>query len=266
MLSAILHYDFHRGPSAVRRDERSAETVVQAAATALGKSDAAGPVVKALEQSLITHAWQLKEMAREDWLRYEVQDGLFFAIKAELAHPTASMFESVGATANDRLVTCHGEELTESLRQFLLIPGPDGCVPKPMGVLKAYVLPIQTIPPEDRQNLVIIFCELMALVGGLLTPIPLSLLKPRTPDAKGWTIMPVLEDGMDALAVLVFTLLITVVWITICIAISVATAGWKGSMQFYDRVLDSMMVNFTVLLFGCIFPIGVFCVCHIPGI
>ena len=243
MLSAIMHYKFYRGNmDDARRDERSAEVVVRAAAASIGESDAANPVIAALEKDSVKFAWQLNEAEREFWPQYGANGGLALAIKAELNHPTTPPKSDF-----THVFTCHGEEVTDRLRHFLLIPGPDGQIPSSMGSYKAVFFAIVLTPPGDRQNLLLILCELLALVSGLLLAIPLSLVTPRVPEEKGWTLMPRLEDGMDAFAYFTFFLVLAVLWNIVYVAAATVAGGWKGSMDFFERGIGVVFIYFMIL-------------------
>ena len=241
MLAALAHIARGSRRTEGSRDERSVADVVCTASACIGESDAvAACVVATLEEHGVRFAWQLREADSDDWARYGAQDGFKLAIKAELAHPSSVSSTAPRTADAGGLYTCYGEEVTERLQRFLLLPRPDGSAAKPMGAVTVTFAGILLIAPEDRQNLIIILCELLALVGGLMAPIPISLLSQRAaPADKGWGTFPREEDGMDAVAIYSFLGLVTVIWMITTTALSTAAGGWNAPIKFYEAYVPS---------------------------
>ena len=124
--------------------------------------------------------------------------GLELAIKAELASPSS------GAT----LGKLRPEDVPPRLRRFLLIPDEDGRPPRRLYAFGALSFGLLTVPPHDRQNLVITVLELLALVSGLLLPIPFETLQRFWMDdlegERGWAVLPTTLDFQKALATICF--------------------------------------------------------------
>jgi len=107
----------------------------------------------------------------------------------------------------DRVSPCIDDEVQENdrLRRFLLMPSrPDFHEPERLRQISAMWIGILCVPPEKRQNFMIALLELMALVSGLMLPLPIMLLRPQSAaslSGSSWSALPLYEDWMDALAV-----------------------------------------------------------------
>ena len=230
------------------RDSRSVEEVLDAANHALGASEATASIAKAMADDGVRFAWQLEQAEAEDWARYGAAGGFKLAIKAEIDSPAPTPVKQ--------------EDLPEVLRRFLLIPGRDGVEPKPMGSSSSMMLSLLTLQPSDRHNLVIVVCELMGLISGLMMPIPLSLIGMRSSDARHagaesgwWTLLPTTDDLQDGFASWIFLLLVTTTFFSLLIAVFVTVAGKDASLQFYAAVMKVLGVVFQLFLFGGFWPL-----------
>ena len=239
MLAAILH---RRRTAPEGRDTRSVDEVLSAAYTQLHlpRADA---IANELHAHGVQYAWQMEQMSDTDWQEVGVPLGLKTAAKAEIAYPTiatASAAVNVAATNNARSRADdnnYGEyEMDERLRRFLLLPTTDGQEARPLLQASAAVLGLITMPPSERQQLLLILCELMALISGLYLPLALELrrgLSDATPSTeKGWDVAPTVADGMDALAILT---LMVCAWINICSvgsALMIAMGGFHADSRF----------------------------------
>ena len=168
-------------------------------------------------------------------------------MKAELAHPSHAL-----ATSPD------AEEMPDWLRRFLLMPVPGYPEPQPMGQLSASFLGILIAAPADRQHLMIVLCEMLALASGLFLTIPMGMRRGRAEaaaPAKGWDVPPSLDDGMEAL--LSFTIIVPAItmMISVALAFAVAFAGWHGSFQFYRSAMFVFSVALILFLLGGVFEL-----------
>ena len=230
------------------RDTRSVEEVLDAANRALGASEATASIAKAMADDGVRFAWQLEQAEAEDWARYGASGGFKLAIKAEIDNPAPTPVTK--------------QDLPDVLHRFLLIPGKDGAEPKPMGSSSSMMLSLLTLQPSDRHNLVIVVCELMGLISGLMMPIPLSLIGMRSSDARHagsesgwWTLLPTIDDLQDGFASWIFLLLVNTTWFSLLIAVVVTVTGKDASLQFYAAVMKVLGVVFQLFLFGGFWPL-----------
>ena len=175
--------------------------------------------------------------------------GLKAAIKSELAaKPPPSRIHSVVPSQ---------AEMPGRLRQFLLIPGPDGREPPPMCEITAPFLGILLLPPGERQQLMMALFELLALISGLILPLPLMLLHGSDSESAedAWAARPRIEEVRDGLAILISFMLALIVFNSIAHAIFIATTGWHNTACWYDAISTSAMFMFITLVFGCILPL-----------
>lgn len=128
-----------------------------------------------------------------------------------------SYAQFTAATANDDAASI--EELPDRLRAFLLLPGLDGEPLPPLGSFSAFFMPMLLLPPHERQGKVLMILELLALIIGLILPIPHDIIMSELlPVAepyyvgsenvtgayiKGWDVMPTVDDGIRALGAVV---------------------------------------------------------------
>ena len=162
ILSRLLHAV--RGGPSDRRDGRSAEAVLDAAAARFGMPHEPA-VAAALTASNVRWASQLAELEKSDWEKMGASIGLQTAAKAELADPTIS----AAASSNDNIMD------NERMRRFLLLPNADGTEAKPLRETSAKFLGLLATPAADRQMLMLALCEFLALISGLFLPLPLGL-------------------------------------------------------------------------------------------
>ena len=156
------------------------------------------------------------------------------------------------------------------LRRFLLVPGPDGKEPQPINGMNAMLTSILTVPPRDRQHLVLVVCEMIALVSGLLLQVPLTLTRHHSswrsseielgaerpqPMAKGWDVLPSLEDGMDALAYINFNCLLYCAVYSVSMALIVAAGGWHAGDSFTSATLPLLGLLLGLLQVGGLIPL-----------
>ena len=113
-----------------------------------------------------------------------------------------------------------------------------------------------TLKPSERQQSVIIVCELLALMNGLLMTIPLGFFRSRdaSDPEQGWLVAPTADDGRNALAAVGFMLCAHGAMISCITGIFVAATGHHASADYYATVFDS----FTALLLT--FYLGFLCV------
>ena len=89
------------------------------------------------------------------------------------------------------------------LRNFLLLPGPNGEAPRRLGSVNAIFMALLLVPSTERQHLVIVLCELLTLVSGLMMPLPIVLLlqpSESTPEKRArapspWQAIPTQSKG-----------------------------------------------------------------------
>ena len=228
------------------RNARSVDSVLEAAGVGIN-AQATAELATALQANRITFAWQLEQLDSGDWDKLNVSISLKVAVKAELANPSHAL-----ATSPD------AEEMPDWLRRFLLMPVPGYLEPQPMGELSAPFLSILITAPADRQHLMIVLCEMLALASGLFLTIPMGMRRGRAEaaaPAKGWDVPPSLDDGMEAL--LSFTIIVPAItmMISVALAFAVAFAGWHGSFQFYRSAMFVFSVALILFLFGGVFEL-----------
>ena len=233
-----------------QRDARSTAAVLDAAADSLGKPRLPH-IARNMEAHDIRHAWQLAEMSEDDWRSFDVPIGMKTAIRAELTTPTTREHATAVVEFNDNHL--HTSVPNERLRRFLLIPDASGQEAGPMSSPSAIFLSLLTVPIEDRQNLMLALCELMALISGLFLPITLDFR--RSPDLavmkKGWDVAPTLLDAMDGVALCIFDINAMLVLYTVTMALIIATRGYRPDDEFCEA---------TMLLMGSFFGAFFFCV------
>ena len=243
----LTHSDAGGARLAAELDTRPAALVVELAAEKVGERDTAS-VLRALEEHRILFGWQLAQADSDDWARFGASIGLKMAVKGVLANPAAHS---------------GGGELTERLRNFLLLPGPGGEAPQRLEVVSATFVVLLAVPPVERQKLVLTLLELLALIGGLMMPIPITLLWHKMDgvpvmeleEGDKWSRLPSRDDMMFALIAMNFVVLTLVVFISVALAIFVSASGWHGNFQFYERVTPVLGVLWCLLAFCGIFPL-----------
>ena len=228
------------------RNARSVDSILEAAGMRINEPEQTAALASALQANRITFAWQLEQLDSGDWDKLNVSMSLKAAVKAELAHPSHAL-----ATSPD------AEEIPDWLRRFLLMPVPGYLEPQPMGELSASFLSILITAPADRQHLVIVLCEMLALASGLFLTIPMGMRRGRAEaaPAKGWDVPPSLDDGMEALLSFTFIVPAISMIISVALAFVVATSGWHGSFQFYRSAMFVFSVNVILFLLGAVFEL-----------
>ena len=226
-------------------EPRPAEEVITAAAAVTG--DEVHALLAALAKHGLRWACQLEQLDATDWKDLAVPLGLKAAIKSELAAQAPS--------SRSHIVVHSQTEMPERLRRFLLIPGPDGREPPPMGSVTAPFLGILLLPPEKRQHLMMALFELLALISGLTLPLPLMRLHgsaSASTDEDIWNARPRIEEYMDGLAIFVSFMLAMVVFNSIAHAMFIAATGWHNVAAWYDTISNSAMFMFITMM-SCIF-------------
>ena len=238
----------NKRPDSQARDCRSVEAVVQVAAATTGEAESVTAIVKALSDLNVLWAWQLRQASDAHWARFGASLGLELAIKAELASPSS------GAT----LSRLRPEDVPPRLRRFLLIPDVDGGPPRRLYAFGALIFGLLTVPPHDRQNLVITVLELLALVSGLLLPIPFEKLQRFWMDdlegERGWAVLPTTLDFQKALATICFASFLFVCVFSIFTGLYIAAAGHRASLQFYENAMPALSYLIATLVFGGTWP------------
>ena len=231
-----------------RSDGRSTEAVFDVAAARFGR-DREPAAVRALVASGVECAQQLAELSDRDWEMVGVSLGLKTAIKVELGHPSAPAFEPFGKHDDDAL--------DQKLRQFLLLPSADGKEAQPLGSADAMFVCLLTTPAHERQRLLLMVCELIALVSGLFLEIPLSFSHRRELAVdKGWEVPPSLADGMDALGMLVFWCDAWVAMVATAMALFIATSGWMANDHHCYGAISVLAHLFIYVFMQCmVYPL-----------
>ena len=221
-------------------DDRPAQVIVRAAADRIGKENAAASVIDALENADIHWAWQLAHVPWDanEWLRFGISPGLKVAIAAELNRVDSS-----------------APEISEQLRRFLLLPEQDGSPARRLYTVNASFFTLLTVSREERQHLTLTLFELLALVSGLMMPLPMSLLRHPTPADKGWTAQASVDDVTDAAATVILCALLFLTFISVACAMMTAAGGWRAEHGFYDAVVPVLGVCFHVLIYVCLLPL-----------
>ena len=214
--------------------------IVEAAAKRVGQQDEVASLNAALQSNGVKFAWQLETLSDRDWDQLNVAMGLKAAIKSALE-------DQVALSDPDAVNT---EEIPDDLRRFLLIPDSDGTEPKRLRRMSASFLAILTVAPEERQGLVIVLCELLALVSALYATIPLSLFRAEEASIKSWGQPPSLDDGINALVCFSFLVCGILAIQSVILALLVASAGNNGSVAFYRSVMNVFGFLFTAFLFA----------------
>ena len=239
----------NKRPDIQVRDCRSVEAVVQVAAATIGEAESVAAVVKALTDLNVLWAWQLRQASDAHWARYGASHGLELAIKAELASPSS-------AATLGRL---RPEDVPPRLRRFLLIPDEDGRPPRRLYAFGALSYGLLTVPPHERQHLMLTMLDLLAIMSGLLLPIPFEILQrfwmEDVEGERGWTVLPTTQDIQKALATVVFASLLLVCVFSIFIGCYIAAAGHRASLQFYENVMPALSYIIATFVFGDLFPL-----------
>jgi hypothetical protein len=250
-----------------QRDARSVQEIVTAAAAQLGSSaSAVDSVVQAMSAAECLWAWQLAQADAEDWSRFGASAGLKMAIKAELSNPMRSLTTDTGSSTDAIRSTeqLGGQSAADQLlRRFLLLPEADGTEAKRLSSMRAPFWGLLAIG-EDRQQLLLICLEMIALISGLLLPVPLMFIRTAShePVEKGWGVPPSLADWMDALAAFAFVTLLMATFSAVITSLLVACAGWHGTNTFYARAIDIVVFcEVTMIAFG-IMPVGILIFWH----
>ena len=202
-------------------DGRSVGAVFDAAAARFGR-DRETAAVRELVAGGVEYSQQLAELSDRDWEMVGVSLGLKTAVKVELGDPSVSAPEPFEKHDDDKL--------DEKLRQFLLLPSADGMKEaKPLDSVSGFFLSLLATPVAERQRLLLMLCELIALVSGLFLQLPLMFRRRELAVYKGWDMPPSLADGMDALALFVFWLDAWVTFAATMMAVMIVACGWNAS-------------------------------------
>lgn len=186
------------------------------------------------------------------------------AIKAELTQPIGQtqtkLFDpptqSGGRRGSYSLTHGDDEELPERLKRFLLMPTADGREPRRLGEFSAFFMAILTVPPADRQSMMISLCEMIALVSGLLLTVPVGLRRQHTAQEHSWRTLPASrDDAMDALAFLTFFCLATSLVFAVSLALFIAVGGSRATIRFYESAIPIVGTAHILMLFGGLFPL-----------
>ena len=158
---------------------------------------------------------------------------------------------AASSTANMRL--------DDRLQSFLLLRGPRGEEPRRLHSMRALYLSMLVAPPDERQNLMLVLCEMVALISGLMTPIPLSLLgsiesRATHHDTKGWDVLPSVQDGIDAVLVWCFIVYIGVVFGTVLLAMLIVMGGGLNDPRLCEAALDALVNLIMSMLIGACLP------------
>ena len=95
-------------------------------------------------------------------------------------------------------------------------------------VISATFVVLLAVPPVERQKLVLTLLELLALIGGLMMPIPITLLTHKMDgvpvmeleEGDKWSRLPSRDDMMFALIAMNFVVLTLVVFISVvCLSV-----------------------------------------------
>lgn len=225
-------------------DRPSVARIVELAAAGIGAEDEASAVVKAMEASGVRWAWQLQHLQPHHWADFGASPGLETSIRHELQHPSTTVsackaeLYQAGAAA-------------ERLRRFLLLPGPDGQEPGRLHDPNGPLLTLLTVPPADRQKLMLTLCELLALVSGLMLPVPLQLIRLHSwTKSTSWTSLPSVEDWFDMLLMLSFTNLFLSIFISSFLAVMVSASGFNASLEYYDAIINILGPVFNITVFN----------------
>lgn len=239
-----------RGSS--QRDERSVKTVIDLASERLDepRQDA---VVRELEDNGVRWAWQLGEASDLDWEKLKMSLGMKLAVKAELNNPTALSLAVCSSTT-----TFKDDDIDDRMRRFLLMPTADGKEPQKLGEVSALFLGLLVAPAAERQQSLLAVCELMALICGLILPLPLEMRRHSSAaahsDAKGWDVLPTLADGMDAMAGFITLVDAIVAFMAVCMALFIASGGYHADRHFCEGAMSVVTAFFLVFMFCVITP------------
>ena len=237
----------------VQDDVRSVETIVQAAAARLGVGEDATPVVEAMHAQGVRWAWQLQFAEDWNWMKYGASDGLTMACKSELRNP------SVGTDG----------ELSERLRQFLLLKGADGSPVRRMYRTSAFLTAVLLAPLAERQKLLLTLFEVLALVSGLTMPLPLAMMRHLEPSdwahkadqVEGpWGQMPDHADVMDALLCFCFAVSSFSLLVTVLLALFTTVSGWRATSHYMEMILPITGAVFHIFVLLGLLPILYVCI------
>ena len=197
-------------------DDRPALAVLEDAAVCLGERGMASSTPEdaaaALEAHGVIWAWQLPHLAPEQWTAAGVAIGYQAAVQAVLSGEMGPAAEAAQPT----------DEVPEQLRQFLLCRNADGSPAKPMSSMNAMGLAMLCTQRGDIRSLCVAAGELMSVLCGLMIAIPLSLYgsvaaDDATDGVTAWHSAPRLAEWLDALCILLTTLLLLAIssgWFT----------------------------------------------------
>ena len=229
-------------------DERPVEQVFDAASKRLGEI-LEPAIVRNLAKNGVKWAWQLAELNDANWGALSVPIGLQTAVRAELAYPTKAAIAKPEPT---------GEPTDERKRRFLLMPDASGQPAKPLGQMSALFLGLLPTPIGERQNLMLALCELLALISGLfLSIIPGNRRAPDLAPAgwlAGWDVPPTLEDIKDALRLLAFGVDISVIFVSVLMALAIAASGYHADDRFCELAMSVLGALFLSFIYGAFVP------------
>lgn len=223
-------------PSAKDSDQRTTREVVEEAAQLTGEDSSDGAIA-ALQASGVVHAWQLRMVSADDWAAIGgCSLGLRMAIRKVLESGPAPLDDSDG-----------GIVLTERLRNFLLMPGPNNEPPQQLCSCASVFMPLLLLPVEERQELLLIATELFSLISGLLVTIPLGFLRAHgnvgrySEDIeKGWFVRPTVDDMMNAFGIVTCMCGFTAAMQSIIIGIWLLGVGRQADHRFYERLFSAL--------------------------
>lgn len=244
------------------RDERPVASVVELASASVGtEREASSSVVKAMEASGVRWAWQLQQLQPHHWAGYGASPGLETSVRHELQHPSQTV------SADSKAELYQAGAAAERLRRFLLLPGPDGQEPGRLNDPGAPVLTLLTVPPADRQKLMLTLCELLALVNGLMLPVPLQLMRQHSyKTSESWVSQPSAEDWFDTLLMLSFVnLTMSIVGASLS-AVFVSVTGFNAPIGYYDGILTVMGLIFNVSIFNVLLTLNPLAFWHLFNI
>ena len=247
---------------------RPAESVLRAAAEQIGAApDAVATIAHSFESNGVYHDWQLVQLTDSNWEKLDIAIGLQAAIRAELVRPSAICdAKPLDAPPPPKAVAA----MPERLQRFLLLPGSDGKDPQPLKSISAVFLAILMVAPEDRQHLVLVLCEMLILITGLILPLPLEFRPPRAAastwegsPSQGWDMPPSRDDAMDAVVFIIFAALLFTAFFSVIVALMVAGSGWRGGDRYYEAIMPSFGALFVLAVFAGCFPLAFLMTWHL---
>lgn len=213
------------------RDTRTAGAVFSAVAAHVADQAAAATAVEALKALGVQWAWQLTHLSDGDWEKINVKLGLKSVVKAELAHPTPPAATQVDELAGERL------------RQFLLLPGPEGEV-QPLDRIGALGFGLLVVPPVQRQQMALGMFELMALMSGLLLALPVALLQMSDPA----------DDVFNAGVFFVIFVLVFIAFMCVAFYVIVILSGWQAGLRYYETIATFISNIFAIFFICALWP------------